>query len=341
MTSMDRIGHAVLSQYKQRKRGVIGGLSDEMFMKKPRVSVIKNYGIDEPIDLSLKKNPEDSSEPYTTTTFFPDRTHEFEGKDVIHSYIAGYQFHKMINRWNANIPMRKVVNTSNAIESITYINHPRLEREYEAKKVEFRRTHGQDSEVLMFHGTALASIENILENNFSIDHLPMRMDMNNETRKKTALYGRGVYFSELPAISLLYGDGLLLCKVLSGRCDIYKSTGSECGDIGDEFDSRDVQSRDGVGLVHVIKNTTQILPYCVIKLRKENLPDIYFKPVLIVQSTQQTYRPDDRCPPQTSAITHTAVHPTLTPPTQTLPTQNIIPTAIVSTTQSSLSSSTD
>ena len=58
---------------------------------------------------------------------------------------------------------------------------------------------------LLFHGTSWESLNKIAENNFSVDHLPLE-------RGKVMLFGRGVYLSELPGVSLMYGDNLLLCK---------------------------------------------------------------------------------------------------------------------------------
>ena len=56
--------------------------------------------------------------------FSQSREHEFDKENVIHSYIAGYQFHKMITKSsNAPVPLRTIMNTSDAIESITYIEN--------------------------------------------------------------------------------------------------------------------------------------------------------------------------------------------------------------------------
>ena len=73
--------------------------------------------------------------------FFPSRTHEFNMENVVHSYIAGYQFHKMITKMlNAPVPMRIVLNTSDAIESITYIENKQSSAAYEIQKEIFKRS---------------------------------------------------------------------------------------------------------------------------------------------------------------------------------------------------------
>ena len=84
------------------------------------------------------------------------------------------------------------------------------------------------------------------------------------------LFGRGIYFSALPGVSLMYGSGLILCKVILGHCEQFQPRGVVPADIPTMFDSREV-IKDGVGLVHVVKKPSQILPYCIIKLKKDSV----------------------------------------------------------------------
>jgi len=93
------------------------------------------------------------------------------------------------------------------------------------------------------------------------------------------MFGRGVYFSELPAVSLMYGNGLILCKVLLGNCQDYRPVASgEQPDIPEGFDSRQVITKDGSSVIHVARNTSQILPYCVIQLKNDAISSDYRKP---------------------------------------------------------------
>ena len=46
----------------------------------------------------------------------------------------------------------------------------------------------------------------------------------------------------------MYGSGLLLCKVIVGKCELIKPQGEIPPEIPDEFDSREV-IKDGVGVV--------------------------------------------------------------------------------------------
>merc|ERR1712004_451029 len=101
----------------------------------------------------------------------------------------------------------------------------------------------------------------------------------NDVRDKKMMFGRGVYFSELPAVSLMYGNGLILCRVLLGNCQEYRPVASgEQPDIPRGFDSRQVITKDGSSVIHVVKETSQILPYCVIQLKNDSISSNYRKP---------------------------------------------------------------
>merc|ERR1712107_688596 len=85
--------------------------------------------------------------------------------------------------------------------------------------------------------------------------------------------------SELPAVSLMYGNGLILCKVLLGHCQDYRPVATgEQPDIPQGFDSRQVITKDGSSVIHVVKETPQILPYCVIQLKNDSISSEYRKP---------------------------------------------------------------
>merc|ERR1711892_1403916 len=175
-------------------------------------------------------------------------------------------------------------------ESITYIENKELTSAYEKQKDELKQQgkvdeNGKVEELLLFHGTAVSSLDSILSTNFIVDALPKQKNVNNEERKKTMMFGRGIYFSELPAISLMYGNGLLLCKVVPGNCEVYKpQQGVPPCEISEEHDSREVQATDSQGVIHVVKSPAQILPYCVIQLKKQSLTSEYIKPSNCVRS---------------------------------------------------------
>eukprot|EP00090_Calanus_glacialis_P021862 TRINITY_DN33717_c0_g1_i1.p1 TRINITY_DN33717_c0_g1~~TRINITY_DN33717_c0_g1_i1.p1 ORF type:complete len:721 (-),score=164.97 TRINITY_DN33717_c0_g1_i1:237-2399(-) len=247
------------------------------------------------IKQELEEANEKHQPKFKSYKFFPSRTHEFNKEKVIHSYIAGYQFHKMITRSsNVPVPLRTILNISEAIESITYIENNESTTTYKKQKDAFKQQGKFDKnakveELLLFHGTAVSSLDSILTTNFIVDALPQQQNTHNEQRKKAMMFGRGVYFSELPAISLMYGNGLLLCKVMPGKSEIFQPQGVPPPDISEEYDSREVQANDSQGVIHVVKSPTQILPYCVIQLKKQSLTSQCIKPTQCAQPFKPTH----------------------------------------------------
>ena len=100
--------------------------------------------------------------------------------------------------------------------------------------------------------------------------------------KKAGIFGEGIYFSEMPAVSLMYGNGLLLCKVVLGDCETVRPLPGTAKqpDIPEQFDSRKVLAGDGSGVIHVVKRPSQVLPYCVVNLKNESLSSDFRKPAL-------------------------------------------------------------
>ena len=221
---------------------------------------------------------------YRLYKYLPTCHHDFVSEKVHHSYIAGYQFHKMITKsTSAPIAMRTILNFSDAIESISYIENDALTFIYEAQRELFKKQgkineYGKVDEMLLFHGTNESSIDRILSSNFLVDAMPIQQCTGYESRKKNMLFGRGVYFSEMPSVSLMFGNGLILCKVLIGSCEVFKPNGSIPDDIPNQFDSRVVQGIDKQSVIHVVKNPDQILPYCIIKLKNQSLTSEFVKP---------------------------------------------------------------
>lgn len=189
---------------------------------------------------------------------------------LLHFYIAKELFHRNVGKnTNEGLPRKTVKNHHDAIDSIVYLDNPELLKTFEEKKTQFQREgkvdkYGNATEKLLFHGTCNESINLIAEDNFSLEALP-------DERGKIMLFGRGMYFSELPGVSLMYGEKLLVCKVLLGKTQKYYPDGSYPPDIKEEFDSR-VVIKDGLEVVTVIKSPSQILPYCMINL-KDNVTE--------------------------------------------------------------------
>ena len=188
---------------------------------------------------------------------------------ILHFYIAKEIFHRNVDKnSNKDLPRKIVNNHFDAIESIVHIQNQENEEKFSNLKIKFENEgkvdrYGNATEKLLFHGTSDVSINLIAENNFSLSALPAE-------RGKVMLFGRGIYFSELPGVSLMYGNMLLLCKVLLGKSQRYYPNGDVPPEIPDEFDSRIVM-KDGLEVVTVVKNPEQILPYCIIYLKQDRI----------------------------------------------------------------------
>jgi len=188
---------------------------------------------------------------------------------ILHFYIAKEIFHRNVDKnSNKDLPRKIVNNHFDAIESIVHIQNQENEEKFSNLKIKFENEgkvdrYGNATEKLLFHGTSDVSINLIAENNFSLSALPAE-------RGKVMLFGRGIYFSELPGVSLMYGNMLLLCKVLLGKSQRYYPNGDVPPEIPDEFDSRIVM-KDGLEVVTVVKNPDQILPYCIIYLKQDRI----------------------------------------------------------------------
>ena len=169
---------------------------------------------------------------------------------------------------NPDLPRKNINNPWDALNSVVYIRNPNLETQFEAMKSKFKsegkiNAFGDVEESLLFHGTSNEALNKIVENNFSLEQLPSE-------RGKLMFFGRGMYFSQLPGVSLMYGTGLLLCKVILGKCERYFPNGATPPEIPEGFDSR-VIIRDGQELVTVVKRPEQILPYCCLNIKQERI----------------------------------------------------------------------
>ena len=139
-----------------------------------------------------------------------------------------------------------------------------MEELYVKQKEIFRKEGKKTREVFLFHGTAVANIDSILEGNLSPDFTSER-----QGEDKRKVFGEGIYFSQYPAISLMYGNGLILFKVLLGNCELFTPKPLlEQGEIPEIFDSREVKSTDGSSVIHVVKKPSQVLPHCVVQFKR-------------------------------------------------------------------------
>ena len=141
------------------------------------------------------------------------------------------------------------------------------------------------TEVFLFHGTAVANVDSILREN-----LLLELSSEEQGKERKRVFGEGIYFSEMPAVSLMYGNGLILCKVLLGNCQLFSpQPEAKQPEIPESFNSREVKAMEGSSVIHVVKKPSQVLPYCVVQLKNEALSSEYHKPNHIT-----VHRPDGR-----------------------------------------------
>ena len=226
--------------------------------------------------------PKKMNEKVRFHKFIAPRGNVLNSSIATHFYISAYYFHKMITKLGKlSVPLRRLINLENAITSITHIENEKSAQTFENQKRKFEEekivdVDGHVKELFLFHGTSLSNLHRIASENFIIDATPIQKSTQNDARKKTMIYGQGIYLTELPALSLTYGNGLLLCKVLPGRCDVITPRGGSVPPIPEYCDSREIkQNRNSV--LHILKNASQILPYCIIELNEDSLTDELIK----------------------------------------------------------------
>ena len=135
---------------------------------------------------------------FKTTKIFPKRTIDMSNPLDVHFNFASGIFHKLLGH------------NSYAVSSVTMVQNPGLEARFKQKQNYFRLLGIPSDPVFGFHGTDEKNIDPILRNNFNL-----------ESVKRTA-HGFGIYFSEMPEVSVDYVTGsksfksLILCQILLG-----------------------------------------------------------------------------------------------------------------------------
>ena len=138
-----------------------------------------------------------------------------------------------------------------------YIENKNLEDQFNAKKEDFRFANRDANEVLLFHGTSPGNTDNICTGNFILQ-------VSNRF-----VFGRGIYFSKCPNVSLQYGKDLILCRVLLGLKQNTTTWDKENKQtLQKDFDSLEIDwmsKNDPGSNALVIRSPEQVLPYCVIR----------------------------------------------------------------------------
>ena len=204
------------------------------------------------------------------SVFYPQCETSYPATALLHYHTACKVYYQTVSKYSHPDLPRKVVSSPwDSLHSITHIDNGNQAKLYEEKKKQFLREgkvdeFGSVRKTFLFHGSSMESINKIVEGYFDIDFSTSRGVQGR------MLFGRGVYFSQLPGVSLMYGEGLVLCKILLGKCELYHPQGQTPLPIPDTYDSREV-IRNGMAVINVVCSVEQILPYCINNVKQELL----------------------------------------------------------------------
>ncbi|XP_013775656.1 uncharacterized protein LOC106460493 [Limulus polyphemus] len=242
------------SLYAQRGTRKTGGvLNDEYVIYNPNQALPKYIILYETVDPKfstltgcLERAAKTDIEHHNIK---PKRNIDFNDPLDIHFRIAESQFLRLLINYT-DINKYKIL-------SVDYYITRSLVQAFNQEKKNMQKKYGCAEEILAFHGTPSNNVKEIVKNNFKLEKLGANTG-------NMGAYGAGIYFSEFPTVSLFYGKGLLLCKVLLGKS--YKCDNTMAGaplQLG--YDSHINQTdEDGRGKVIVVFNPNQILPCYVI-----------------------------------------------------------------------------
>jgi len=136
-----------------------------------------------------------------------------------------------------------------SIKSIKYIENENLRGRFNSCKSYFLSRGIPNGERLAFHGTS-ANLDSIIKDNLQL------------SRCKRFAFGKGIYFSEFPETSQIYGKHLLLFRVMLGN----PYHGHELT-IPEQFQSKIVRpNQEGKASMIIIDKEEQILPAFIIEL---------------------------------------------------------------------------
>ena len=180
--------------------------------------------------------------------------------DAIYKQMSNY-FKKTLGSWEKG--------QNCEIENIFKINNNFISDIYNDASNEMERKLGEKPrEELLFHGTSDKAIAAIIKNNFDPDASPT------DQRQKKSHYGKGIYFSSSSSGALLYGNNIMVCKVILGNSDIisFDEASNVTREIPAQCDSRKVTRKDEKEAhICVVKENHHVLPYCVITLKNKKL----------------------------------------------------------------------
>ena len=160
------------------------------------------------------------------------------------------------------------------IENIFKVNNESLSDDYAEASKELEKKLGEKPrEELLFHGTSEKAVASIIKDNFNMHEIPNDSGFDGVQRPKRSQYGKGIYFTSSSAKSLLYGNVIIVCKVLLGKCEINSYDKIENQkEIPAEYDSRRLFHKDDKeNYICIVKDIDHINPSFVITLKNKQL----------------------------------------------------------------------
>ena len=96
------------------------------------------------------------------------------------------------------------------IKSVVHIRNNKIFKNFELQKTRFLEEgkvdgYGRVGERHLFHGSTMENNNIIVKENFAVN-----VSVDSEERKKSMLFGLGIYLSPLPELRMMYGERLLL-----------------------------------------------------------------------------------------------------------------------------------
>ena len=148
---------------------------------------------------------------------------EYRDTRYRHFIMVSNQFYRMLAMWGDEgsknpIPLRTVPCPTDTIRYVDHVINPGLESIYLHELEKLRTIKKASNETLLFHGITELCMEEILRTNFSIDLNPTGGN-DGVMRTRWMAYGKGVYFSKYPQVSLMYSEVLIICKVILGKSE--------------------------------------------------------------------------------------------------------------------------
>ena len=166
----------------------------------------------------------------------------------------------------------EISNPDSLIETIKVIGNEAIFERYQQKIEEFTVNKKSTEELFLFHGTSEKNLKEIIKKNFDISAVPIENTPGENPRKKLSVYGSGIYFSSHPCYSSKYGNALILCKVLVGKVQVLDKDSRESRCDGPPlFDSKKINTKSREGLIYVVKNSSQILPFSIITFKDKHI----------------------------------------------------------------------